>query len=602
MATPAAAGTAAIIQQMVEQGWISGSELRVPVSLESLRPSWAPDDVNDTNHLLLADGFTPSGPMLRSLLSLATTPLSQSERNNGQEGLDLQNPYDGWGILNLSELIDFQAVEAAVATGNHSPADSIWIHDSYRLLGQTPSQWLSQRQGTAQPLENLLDSPWNGSGAIGPYLQSGDTWIQRFNLDGSDTFDARMSFSAAPEPHLVDDLQFIVHLSDGRSAISGAYNNDGGSTLFYSSSADFSNLTAHPATNETTQAIRLNADDLDGIDWVEIEVRARYVSPGNQNGSVGTDGNKIGFAVAAKGVERDSNAWDDGDGDGVPNSLDACPSENASNWDVNEDGCFDDNDGDGVADIFDACPEENATQFDLDSDGCVDDSDSDGILDDVDLCFTAVTSLMWPVDSNGCRPVDTLPSVDLLLMPENGSDWYDALTVRWNAMDSQNDLVDTGASIWAMNASYPANSFIVASCDHVNVLSGNYSCIWFVPSDLPVTDIRNHPLQIEVYVQSRNESPEAKNELVIVRDDAVFSSNWNSEYLSGVNTTNTYSETTGSSRSLLLFLAVLGVATGIATMAQFKRAIRHEEDEVFVPPAFAQDGSIWFDEVASENE
>jgi len=37
-------------------------------------------------------------------------------------------------------------------------------------------------------------------------------------------------------------------------------------------------------------------------------------------------------------------------------------------------------------DDVDVCPSEDASGYDDDNDGCIDDSDHDGVLDDVDLC------------------------------------------------------------------------------------------------------------------------------------------------------------------------------------------------------------------------
>ena len=181
MATPAAAGVAAVIQQLIEEGWISGDENRVMSPLTLHRPSWADSSKNTTNSLDLAEGFTPSGPMLRSLMTLATTPLSSAERNGGQGGSEIQNIYDGWGQFNLSELIDFDSLEAALHQGNVSLQD-VWIHDSFRLKEGTPADWLNSRNGGLTPLENLLANPWNGSESIGPFLNSGDVWKKDSSL------------------------------------------------------------------------------------------------------------------------------------------------------------------------------------------------------------------------------------------------------------------------------------------------------------------------------------------------------------------------------------------------------------------------------------
>jgi outer membrane protein OmpA-like peptidoglycan-associated protein len=86
-------------------------------------------------------------------------------------------------------------------------------------------------------------------------------------------------------------------------------------------------------------------------------------------------------------LEREEVAVEDGDrdGDGLPDSEDACP-DDAEDFDgfEDEDGCPDlDNDGDGITDADDKCPNE-AEDFDgfEDTDGCPEpDNDGDGLCD-----------------------------------------------------------------------------------------------------------------------------------------------------------------------------------------------------------------------------
>ena len=591
MATPAAASTAAIIQQMVELGWISGKENRTLQPISNMRPDWVGDEKNTTNNLSLAAGFSPSGPLLRTLLSLATTSLSQDARNGENGGFDAQNYYDGWGQLNLSELVDLAQIETALHQGDVSPAEDLWIHDSFRLLDRSPQEWLLERQNDSGALENLVALPWNGSGAAGPFLKTGDVWVERFDLSGG-VFDARLAWAAAPEPHLVDDLQLIVRLSDGRITVANEYQNDGDSTLYASQIVDFSNTTLFPMSNETTLAVSLSEDDLVGVEWAEVEVRARYASPGGNNNSVGIDGNRVGFALAVQGVQRDSNSWADADGDGVPNSIDVCPNQNAIGWDSDEDGCIDDSDGDSIRDHVDECPDEDAGLFDNDSDGCIDDSDGDGVFDNIDACFTVVVSPFWPVDLFGCRPVDLLPSIDFVLSPEEGGEWYDALLIQWSVEDDDGDAFDTGAEIHVLNASSSGGSYSIASCLKQNVVNGTFSCTWYVPKDLPVWDIRGELLQVEIHAQSRNLSPEGKNDILLLRDDVTFTSHWNNPLLED-NEVFSPSEEGVASQNRAMAWGVVGIIAGFVLMYRLSRSLVRGNEGEKVQPAF-QDGAGYY--------
>jgi len=102
----------------------------------------------------------------------------------------------------------------------------------------------------------------------------------------------------------------------------------------------------------------------------------------------------------------------DRDGDGIKNSLDACPD---SPEDIDEfqdqDGCPDaDNDRDGIADQVDKCPmaAEDVDSY-QDQDGCPDpDNDSDGILDVEDLCPNEKETLNGYADHDGCPDIEQI--------------------------------------------------------------------------------------------------------------------------------------------------------------------------------------------------
>ncbi len=100
----------------------------------------------------------------------------------------------------------------------------------------------------------------------------------------------------------------------------------------------------------------------------------------------------------------------DKDGDGIPDSVDACPDE-AEDKDgfQDEDGCPDlDNDGDGIPDRDDQCPNEPEDKDGFqDTDGCPDrDNDNDGIPDALDRCP------IEPEDKDGFEDDDGCPDLD----------------------------------------------------------------------------------------------------------------------------------------------------------------------------------------------
>ena len=557
MATPGAAGVAALIQQLVEEGWISGQEERTNTSMSLVVPEWA-DDSLDNSTLEVGVGFTPSGALLRALLALSTTPLPNAQRNGGNGGDDLQNTYDGWGQLNLSALLDFTSLRTELEQGHASPANDVWIHDSYRLTDSTPQQWLSQRQGGEAPLENLIASPWNGSGASGPFLQTGETWVQRFTPGPNADLNVRMAHIASPEPTAVNDLQLIARLSDGRIAVGGIADNDGSATLFYSD-ADLDNDSTFPSSDETTHALRLDAASLVGVDWIEIEVRARFVAPGNVSDGVGLDGTRTGFALAVKGVVRDAVDWNDADGDAVPNIEDGCPTQNATGWDQDQDGCLDDADGDQVTDDLDVCPTVNASMYDANSDGCIDDTDGDGVPDNLDGCLTTVVDDAWPIDDTGCRPLDIRPQIDLIFTPANGSMWESEVRVKWSVVDGDNDSFYTGAQIMVLGQQSDAEAYSIAECEYQPGNGTLFECTWNAETSLPIWSIEESLLRIDVFVQSSNESPEARNERIVVQSSNLFQAKYDNEFFDGDEVTNPSEKQGVASQGRAMFWGIGGL-------------------------------------------
>ena len=179
---------------------------------------------------------------------------------------------------------------------------------------------MQERSDGEGSLDDLTNLPWDGSGATGPFLHTGQNWTKRLVPNGDD-MSFSMSFNAAPEPYLVEDLQLVARMSNGYFAIGGLFDGDGFSSWF-NSTENLDNNSLFPKSNETTKQIKISSLDLEGVEWIDIEVRARYVSPGPNAGYIGIGGDRVGFALVAKGVIRDSTSWEDSDGDGLANIQD----------------------------------------------------------------------------------------------------------------------------------------------------------------------------------------------------------------------------------------------------------------------------------------
>jgi hypothetical protein len=527
MATPVAASFAGIIQQMVEQGWIiTANEPVNEYNLSDIKPPWSP---LPNQNISLGDGFTPSGSLLRSLMAIATKDIVT------ENDYFLRNTESGWGVLSLEELIDFQMLEQSLGQENLTPTENIWIHDSYRVTFDIV-EWLTQRIESS-PSNDIMESPWNGQGAVGPFLKSGESWTKRLVPNQNEDFEIVLSFPAKPEPFVVDDLRLTVNMSNGYTVVGEVNDPDGYSSFFESENIEF---TEFEQTNETSIAIKISLADLVGVEWLDVAVNANYVSPGNNPGTVGIDGDSVGFALAAKGVIRDSINWEDSDGDGMPNAIDLCPNQNAQSYDSDMDGCPDDRDDDGVIDQYDDCPDSNSEGFDNDLDGCVDDTDGDGVGDDVDFCVTEIIDVNYPVNGVGCRPIDSpIALIEGEIIGLNEGVWDSIIEVNWEVNDDDFDPYLTGSRIM-INQTNNTSFFPIATCtaQEVIVVGNIHKCVWDINSDLPIFDVTGYGMHIQFFAQSLNASPESNNQIIYLDSQFYFFTPNNTNYDSFIDSDN----------------------------------------------------------------
>ncbi len=495
MATPMAAAAAGVVQQMIEQGWIHGGESsEATLNLSEQAPAWA--NPEQTGTAWVAQGWTPSGPMLRATLALSAEPLPAEHANGGAGPAGLSNPHDGWGQPRLDRLLMPSYADDAWDMAPH-----VVLHDAYRLLNTSPEEMLQARLNASGGSARLDESPWNGSGALGPFLAEGERYLRTFELRPGEDFEVRMAYPSLGG-QAVDDLVLHVHLDDGRTATSG---------IDFAGASVLSEDVASPErSNETLRGVRVLAADLINVSSVTVEVLARHVVPGNLPGFLGADGDRIGFALAVMGANRGAPGPLDADGDGVVDQDDACGAEPGGAIDLDQDGCPDDRDMDGVDDVDDTCPDEDARFADMDEDGCLDDGDDDGVPDHLDACPTTVPDSLWPTLADGCRPTDAPPVVEAFV-PNADLSPGEVLEVHVLVRDADGDGGTLSASL-----TIDGVPISISLQRHTGL--GAYVMAWNASEWAVPWIVDGSSIDVILTFETTNGSPEATEEVVMLVD------------------------------------------------------------------------------------
>jgi hypothetical protein len=213
------------------------------------------------------EGFSPSAPLLRALLASSAEPITGPDPDSIQ----------GYGRPDLSSF-----------------ESGVYVHDSYAV-----EDWVSIIQSRGGTLDSLKSNPWNGSGATGPFLSENESWSRFFRPVAGQDVEIVMSYNARPMGHDIDDLRLVLKTSDGRFAVDDKIGSSGYSTQYYNSVASPIEI---QSSNETTVMIRVSAESLEGVEWLEIEVVANSILHGGDNGTLGINGTMLGFGIAATGV------------------------------------------------------------------------------------------------------------------------------------------------------------------------------------------------------------------------------------------------------------------------------------------------------------
>jgi len=542
MSTPMAASATALISQMVQDGWISGSnESRSMVNLSDYSPDWGD---NRSLAISLSEGFTPSGPALKSLLAMSADRIEVEPNENQTPNQILpRNPFDGWGQPNLENLLNQNML-----SNNSDPTRNLWLMDSYRLYSGEPKDLLAQRLTNSS--SNLSESLWEPNGMTGPFLTTDDVHTKRFLLQPGMDFQAFLSWPSRPEYIADDDLVLVAKLENGKMAISNDFNSTGYSDLYNPSFFDYDNQTSFPKDGENTHAIILSSDALNQSTWIELSVVARHVAINGAQSGLGVNGNQVGVGLAVKGIIKDPSIWQDDDGDEVLNENDLCP---------------------GISPINDD-----------DNDGCIDDNDNDGVLDDFDYCIDGTDTginPVWGVDHLGCAIANNAPEVEFVTGPFEGQIIDQNFITSFRLFDFEGD--DVVANLEVLNS----QNNILYTCTQNNGTNILHTCLIEIDNFGPFFINSNESLRLRISANDLNQTG-SESTVVVYQNNFYLearTSNQNDSELPVI-------EIEGDTNITRLFL--LGILLLIAPTILLRSVKTRKKSEVVnmaIPDPFASD-------------
>ena len=132
-------------------------------------------------------------------------------------------------------------------------------------------------------------------------MQESNSWSKYFKPVKDSDVEIVLSYNARSIDYDIDDLRLIVRTSDGRVAVDDEFSNSGYSQLYYES---WKNPHQTNSSNETTVMVRLPKEQVSELEWLEIEIHAKDIYQGQNQGMLGLEGDRLGFGLVATGVEN----------------------------------------------------------------------------------------------------------------------------------------------------------------------------------------------------------------------------------------------------------------------------------------------------------
>ncbi len=431
--------------------------------------------------------ITPSGAQLRALLALSADPVTGASPDQ----------YQGYGRPNMSRVA------------------GAWMYDSFAM-----DNWSEFIQSRGSTIEDLKNNSWDGSGANGPFLAQNESFTVRVKPISDSDVVVTMSYNARPQPYEIDDLRLVITTDDGRFVIDDDISTSGNSAIYYSHSS-FDSAKEKNSTNETTVMIRIPADALDGVEWIDLEVYAKKVASGVSPGTVGVEGDRLGFALAATGIDQFPWEWTDDDGDGVINEFDQCP------------------------DTF------------L---GAVVSSDNNGGT------------------SSGCAIMNTAPAIVLMQAPGENENASEQISVTWAVEDQEGDDVEVVVRLISDNL-----TINITECGKQFTRVGLSTCTVDIPDDLILFQFNRNDWMFEIVAMDSNSSEwtSAKTSSISSSNFTIWwenpllidNNNLQNNSLNNSSVTANKEDNVSTATNRALLLGVIGVFAGLlfAASVMFRR-------------------------------
>ena len=431
--------------------------------------------------------ITPSGAQLRALLALSADPVTGASPDQ----------YQGYGRPNMSRVA------------------GAWMYDSFAM-----DNWSEFIQSRGSTIEDLKNNSWDGSGANGPFLAQNESFTVRVKPISDSDVVVTMSYNARPQPYEIDDLRLVITTDDGRFVIDDDISISGNSAMYYSHPS-FDSAKEKNSTNETTVMIRIPADALDGVEWIDLEVYAKKVASGVSPGTVGVEGDRLGFALAATGIDQFPWEWTDDDGDGVINEFDQCP------------------------DTF------------L---GAVVSSDNNGGT------------------SSGCAIMNTAPAIVLMQAPGENENASEQISVTWAVEDQEGDDVEVVVRLISDNL-----TINITECGKQFTRVGLSTCTVDIPDDLILFQFNRNDWMFEIVAMDSNSSEwtSAKTSSISSSNFTIWwenpllidNNNLQNNSLNNSSVTANKEDNVSTATNRALLLGVIGVFAGLlfAASVMFRR-------------------------------